>query len=169
MSWTKLSDDFGDHCAGLSDAAFRTHVEALVWTMRRETGGYINARDVRRFGESVHVDMAVTELVNCGWWSIENDGYRVNHHMEHQPEPDVIAARRHLAAERQRRKRRKAAGVTEDKSQRDVTRDNPRDPGRDGSGRDGVTTAVREELDEDACEWCADRGCPQCDPSEVSA
>jgi len=141
MTWTKLSDDFGDQCASLSDAAFRTHVEALIWTMRRETGGYLSTRDVTRLAESLHSDMAAAELVQAGYWSIENDGYRVVHHMEHQPEIEVIAARRRNDAERQRRKRYKAARVEngEQSSRRDTRRDDPRDPGRVGSGREKRT------------------------------
>lgn len=90
MTWTKLSDDFGDSCAGLSDAAFRSHVEALIWTMRREGGGYIASRDVKRFAESPHAEMAVAELVACGWWSIEG---------------------RQLNADRQKKHRLKKAGI----------------------------------------------------------
>ena len=49
--WLKLSDDFGDDCARLklSDAAFRTLVESLLWAMRRENGGSIDNIDIRRF------------------------------------------------------------------------------------------------------------------------
>ena len=115
MTWTKLSDDYADDCARvtLSDAAFRTHTEGLIWTMRRETGGYIEAREVKRFAESPHAEMAVAELVALGWWVIDGQGYRIEHHMEHQPEPDVIEARRKLSAERQKRHRRKKAGLAE--------------------------------------------------------
>lgn len=111
MTWTKLSDDFTDSCATLSDAGFRTHVEGLIWTMRRETGGFLTARDVRRLAESPHAEMAVSELVACGWWSIDGQGYRINHHMEHQPEPDLIAKRREDTNERVKRHRRKKAGL----------------------------------------------------------
>jgi hypothetical protein len=145
MTWTKLSDDFTDQCADLSDAAFRTHVEALVWTMRRETGGYLTMRDVRRMAESPHAEMAVEELVNVGWWSVERQGYRINHHMEHQPEPDVIEARRNLAAERQKRHRRKKAGLSqgsESSSSLGASPDPTRpDPGHasNHASRNGVT------------------------------
>jgi len=168
MTWAKLSDTYGDECSTLSDAAFRTHTEAIVWTMRREAGGYFDAREVKRFGESPHVDMAVAELVACGWWSIEGQGYRVNHHMEHQPEPEIVQKRRADAAERQRRKRYKAAKlpVPEAQSRRDNPRDSdsddPRDPGRDGSGRDGVNPAGTREQQTD-CDRCSGRGCPQCE------
>ncbi|MGC7224587.1 hypothetical protein RBA13_22790, partial [Mycobacteroides abscessus subsp. massiliense] len=35
MTWTKLSDDYGDDCWRLSDAAFRTHTEGLCWSNRK--------------------------------------------------------------------------------------------------------------------------------------
>lgn len=133
MTWTKLSDDFADQCRDLSDAAFRTHVEGLLWTMRRETGGWLDERDIRRFAETFEPDDAVKELVAHGWWSEEDHGYRIVHHMEHQPEPEVLAARRDLAALRQQRWRAKKTGQLRDMSTRDETRYS----GRDGSGRDG--------------------------------
>lgn len=114
MTWTKLSDDYGDECRDLSDAAFRTHTEALIWTMRRETGGYIEARDVRRFAESPHAEMSVDELIAVGWWSVERQGYLIRHHMEHQPEPDLIAKRRADTAERVKKHRRRKAGLSEE-------------------------------------------------------
>lgn len=137
MTWTKLSDDFSDQCRDLTDAAFRTHVEGLLWTMRRETGGQISHRDLLRFAECADPETAVAELVAVGWWSTTPGGWQIQHHMEHQPEPDVIDARRRLAAERQRRKRRRYAKVDRQPSSRDDPRDDPRDPGRVGTGRDG--------------------------------
>jgi hypothetical protein len=115
MSWVKLSDDFADDCArhGLSDAAVRTHMEGLLWTMRRETGGDVLAREVRRFAETPNPAAAIAELVTVGFWEKTEGGYLIVHHMEHQPEPDVIAQRRANAAERQRRWRRKLAGLDE--------------------------------------------------------
>lgn len=159
MTWTKLSDDYADQCADLTDAAFRTHTEALVWTMRRESGGYLSSRDVRRLAESPHAEMAVQELVACGWWSVDAQGYRINHHMEHQPEPDLIAKRREMTAERVKKHRRKKAGLEEDPSPLSASRPDPTRPDPGNAFRNAVT----------ACEWCEDRGCPQCDPSEVSA
>ncbi|TCO22356.1 hypothetical protein EV652_110342 [Kribbella steppae] len=151
MTWTKLSDDFGDQVAGLSDAAFRTHVEALVWTMRRCTGGMLTDRDVRRFAESPDADAGVKELVALGYWTEEDTGYRIRHHMEHQPEPDLVERRRGQAAERQRRKRRRDAGLVESHpSRRDSLSDDTRYPGRDGSGRDGLATTTTGELGNDA-------------------
>jgi hypothetical protein len=111
MTWTKLSDDFADDCArvGLSDAAMRTHVEGLLWTMRRETGGRLDALDIRRCVETANAAAAIAELLAVGFWEQIQGGYLIRHHMEHQPEPDLVAKRRENDAERQRRKRRKQA------------------------------------------------------------
>lgn len=137
MTWTKLSDDFSDECRDLTDAAFRTHVEALIWTMRRETGGYVTPRDVQRFAESPHAEHSVDELVACGWWTIERQGYLIRHHMEHQPEPDLIAKRRSDTAERVRKHRRKKAGL--DSAAVDAPRPVPTRPVPGNASRNSVT------------------------------
>ncbi len=118
MTWLKISDDFGDDCArgGLSDSAFRTHVEGLIWTMRRETGGQLSERDVARFAESTQAPAAVRELCDTGFWQRTPDGYQLRHAMEHQPDPEVLSARREATARRVTRHRRKAAGLTDDVS-----------------------------------------------------
>ncbi len=115
MTWLKLSDDYADELArfDLSDAAFRTHTEALGWVMRRETGGEITERDVLRFAESTHAVAAIRELCDLGLWQRIPGGYVVRHHMEHQTEPAVLAARRASDAVRQRRVRHKKAGLTD--------------------------------------------------------
>lgn len=156
MTWTKLSDDFAVDARVLSDAAFRTHVEGLLWAMARETGGYVDGRDVKRFAETDQRDDAVQELVDHGFWRRVPDGFQIAHHMQHQPEPEVLAARRASDAERQARRRRKAAGLADPTplvSRRDSPRDDPRDPGRVGSGRDG--TGAREQEDHNNSRWAA--------------
>lgn len=111
VTWLKLSDDYHDQCASLSDAAYRTHTEALGWAMRRETGGFISERDIRRFAESESSTDAVKELLDRGFWEPAAGGYRIKHHMEHQPEPEVIAKRRENTARRVRRNRKRQAGL----------------------------------------------------------
>ncbi len=169
--WTKVSDDYGDQCArlGLSDAAFRTHLEALLWTMRRESGGNIEERDVRRFAESPLVDAAVQELVDLGCWTKTQEGFRLNLHMEHQIEPEVIARRRESAAIRQRRKRRKDAGLQDQghashRDERgDPPGDNPRDSGRDWTGLDGAGRAQLEKgYQVNDCPKCSECGMDPC-------
>jgi type II secretory pathway component HofQ len=114
MGWLQLSDDCGDECRNLSDAAFRTHIEGLLWAMRRENGGRFPKRELCRFAETSDPDKAVTELVSAGWWLDLIEDYRVVHDMQYQTEPKVLAKRRAATAERTRRWRRKAAGLPED-------------------------------------------------------
>ena len=114
MTWLKLPDDFDDSCDELSDAAYRTHVNGLLYVMRRETGGRFPKRKLRLFAGTTDPDAAVLELLACGFWLDNTEDYEVAHGMEHQPEPEVLAKRRADAADRQRRKRRRDAGLPED-------------------------------------------------------
>lgn len=145
MTWTKLGDEFPADARDLSDAAFRTHVEALCWSNSRRLDLLIPKREVRRFTETTDPDTAVEELVATGWWQDCADaGWYVGcRFAEWQLERSVIEHRNKLHADRQRRYRMHRAGdhrqckdptacVT-----RHETRDETNHPGRDGSGRDG--------------------------------
>lgn len=97
MVWAKFSDDFPDRCANaeLTDAAFRTHMEGVIWCCRRENGGQVTDRDVRRFAETdAEPEMAVKELLTKGFWTKTPVGYLVVEGMEDNPEPEVLRARR---------------------------------------------------------------------------
>lgn len=151
MTWLKLSDDYSDRTEYLGDAAFRLHTDALVAIMKREQGPHLTYAKVRR---STNVqgalNDALAELVGCGFWLERDGGYVVMEHMEHQPEPDVIAARRAAEAERQRRSRRKKAGLQpEPLSRRDDMRDDARDfgSGRVGTGRNGENSLAGADVE----------------------
>jgi hypothetical protein len=104
MTYTKLGAEFSDDAANadLSDAAFRTHVEAIQWLFTVERMDcHVPARLVRRFAGSPHGEMAVTELVNLGWWRVEQQGYDVIHHA------DVV--RGGIVAQQKKRERDKKA------------------------------------------------------------
>lgn len=77
MRWTKLSDDFTGDCWTLSDAAFRTHVEGLIWSNYRLTDLRLDKDDMRRWAK--HPD-AAGELVAVGWWRDDGDAYVIIHH-----------------------------------------------------------------------------------------
>jgi len=158
VTWTKLSDDFPEQCRDLSSDAFRVHVEALIWVMRRETGGVLTARDLRRALEVDDYGPAVAELMAAGLWVVIPEGYRIVHHMEHQPEPEVIAKRREATADRVRRKRLKDAGIDPDTGEALP----PRTPRKQGGKStetaaadtsngvtDGVTTCVTTRVTRD--------------------
>ena len=83
MTWTKTGSEFPDDAFNveLSDAAYRTHHEAITYLFKLErTDCFIRTNEVHRFAGSPHAEMAVIELVNNGWWSIKGQGYEVAHH-----------------------------------------------------------------------------------------
>ncbi len=89
MTWTKLSDDFGDDCWTLSDAAFRLHVEALCWSNRKLLDLRIPVDDLRRFAKRPEL---VSELLGTGYWTQNGDHYVIRHHAQYQrSREDVVA------------------------------------------------------------------------------
>lgn len=102
MTWTKLGAEFWDDCANadLSDAAARTHAEAIGWVYRIErTDLRIPKHLVRRFAGSPCWDGAVADLVLAGFWQDCGDAYVLVHHA------GVIRAS--IAAQRSKRERDK--------------------------------------------------------------
>jgi hypothetical protein len=77
MTWTKLGDEFGDEACGLTDAEFRTHVEALLWSNKRLLDLRIPKRDVKRFAESPDAEQAIKGLAAKGWWEDCGDAWFV--------------------------------------------------------------------------------------------
>lgn len=153
MTWTKLGDEFSDETQDLSDAAFRTHVEALCWSNRRLLDLLIPKRSLKRFAETEDPETAAKELVEAGWWQDTGDAWFIGcRFAEWQLERTVIEHRRTKSAETSRRHRLHKAGdhslCSPDRCPdlRDVSREKSRHvspgTGRDGSGR------VREALEE---------------------
>jgi hypothetical protein len=141
MTWTRLSDDFADSPAvlGLSDAAFRCHVTALIWSNRQLTDGLIPIRAVHLFAASAE---PVTELIAAGLWSANDDGYQLD--WTAQESAETVRDRTSANAERNRRYRergrRHAAGdhsmcdrCAALRASADASRDASRDTTRDAS------------------------------------
>ena len=147
MTWTKLGDEFPAAARRLTDAEYRTHVEALCWSNLRLLDLYVPKDDVRRFAESPDAAAAVDGLLAKGWWEDRDDDWYIGIHFpEWQEERVVVDKRREDAAQRKRRSRLHKAGdhsmcipggacpnVTRDKT-RDKTRDGTRRRGRVGTG-----------------------------------
>src|SRR5918998_2982553 len=71
MTWCKFGTEFFDDLAnaGLSDAAVRTHAEAISWIYRVEqTDLRIPKHLVRRFAGSEAWEVAVKDLVAAEFW-----------------------------------------------------------------------------------------------------
>lgn len=111
MTWVKLSDSFADECEELSSDAYRLHVDGLCFSMQKETGGHITPVQLRKATGAKNPKRAVKELVEKGFWRDTESGWAIDHHMQHQPSVDEIAARRANDALRQRNWRRYKQGL----------------------------------------------------------
>lgn len=104
MTWAKYSTEFSDEIAnaGLTDAAYRTHSEAIAWIYRLEdTTLRIPKHLIRRFAGSDYYETAAKELADTGFWRDRGDVWEIIHHA------DVI--RQSIQAQRQKRDRDKRA------------------------------------------------------------
>lgn len=159
MTWTRISDDFYDDDAinELSDAAFRLHVYALVWSNKQLTDGLISKTRVRRLIPDGDIDKSLTELILTGLWAdLGDDQFQID--WSQQEAAEDVRDRQEANARRNREyRKRKAAHADGDHSlcdprhcpalrkpkrdaARDASRDNPRPvpSQREGQG----TTAV---------------------------
>src|SRR4051812_17547972 len=95
MTWTKLGDEFPDEARDLSDAAFRTHVEALCWSNRRGLDLNIPKRDLKRFAETNQPERAVEDLLRAGWWEDSGEDWSIGSQFpDWQLDAAVVAQRR---------------------------------------------------------------------------
>lgn len=170
MTWTKLGDEFSDECAnaGISDAAYRTHVEAIAWVYRVERMDCrIPKHLIRRFAGSDHYEAAVKDLVALEWWTDATDHYEITHH------GDVIRASitaqqkrrvKEKEASRRYRKRQQEARVMDDVMD-DVTDDADRQTDRHAFEGEQFRT---EHVNTQTGEVTGSKVCPTCrDPFET--
>jgi hypothetical protein len=90
MTWTKLGDEFSDESWRLSDAAWRLHVEGLIWSNRKLLDLRLPKDEMNRWAKRPE---AAPELLAIGWWTDEGDYYRIHHHGVHQPTAEEAIAR----------------------------------------------------------------------------
>jgi hypothetical protein len=85
VTWTKLGDEYSDEVAhaGLSDAAYRTHTEAIGWLYRIEDMRLCIPKSVvRRFAGSPDHELGIKDLAAAGYWRDRGDAWEVIHHAE---------------------------------------------------------------------------------------
>jgi hypothetical protein len=102
--WLRLDYGFPEHrkIIGLSDAAFRAHVEAMAWSGRAGTNGHIPAAAAARYAKPA----TCRALVDAGAWDALPDGsYTIHDWGDYQPPTDPTERARWFNAERQRRHR----------------------------------------------------------------
>jgi hypothetical protein len=143
MTWPKFGSEFPAQCAeaDLSDAAVRTHVEAICYLYEVESKSLeIRKLRMRTIALSPDWEAAIVELLAKGFWLETTAGYRVVHHA------DVV--RQSLAAQQNKRERdkksqqnKRARDKQDDHVSADVSDDVIPDTGRQ---TDKQTDAYRE-------------------------
>jgi hypothetical protein len=93
MGWLRVDDAFTDHpkIAGLSDRAFRAHVEGLVYCARYLTDGQVP----KAKGPTPRV---ASELERAGLWSSTKRGWVIHDFLDYNPSRSDTLARREARA-----------------------------------------------------------------------
>jgi hypothetical protein len=107
MTWVKIDDSFPDHpkVIGLSDKAFRVHIEGLCYCGRFLTDGFIPMAVAARF---VDDDMRIlAELSEAGLWreKLERNGFEIHDYLEHQSSKSEVTEKKESTRERAKRYR----------------------------------------------------------------
>jgi Recombination endonuclease VII len=111
VTQTRLGENFPYEARGLTDAEFRTHVEALVWSNWRGLDLLIPKCDLRRLAYSPDAETAVAGLIAKGWWADRGDCWYVGLRFpEWQIERAAVEQRREAGALYSRRHRMHKAG-----------------------------------------------------------
>jgi hypothetical protein len=115
LSWTKFGDEYPAEARELTDAEWRTHAEALMWSNSpRLLDLRIPKKDVRRFAETsspLSIDEITAGLVAKKWWRDDGDEWYIGLvHPEWQREAAEVRSEQAKAAARSKRHRRHKAG-----------------------------------------------------------
>lgn len=117
MGWVRLDDNFADHpkVIALSDTAFRLYIEALCYSNRQLTDGFIPMAVYLKLSKNDDADY----LIEAGLWesvhrtitdSSVTTGYQIRSYTEYQPTREKVEEKREQAKERLRRYREKQTG-----------------------------------------------------------
>lgn len=120
MGWVRLDDNFADHpkVIALSDSAFRLYIEALCYSNRQLTDGFIPNAVYLKLSKDDEADY----LIDAGLWEQVNGnvispelttGYQIRSYTEYQPTREKVEEKREQAKERLRRYREKHGNANE--------------------------------------------------------
>jgi hypothetical protein len=85
LTWAKYGGEYSDEIAhaGLSDAAYRTHTEAIGYVYRVEDLKLrIPKHVIRRFAGSENYELAIKELGEAGFWRDRGQHWEIVHHAD---------------------------------------------------------------------------------------
>jgi hypothetical protein len=122
----KFDDQFPIHrkVHGLTDAAFRLHVEAIFWCARNLTDGFIAQADLASVSRYRRPEGYVTELVDRGAWDVAVGGWRIHDFLVWQDSRDKV-----LRVREQRRKAGSTGGLRSGESRRSKPTAKPKQVG----------------------------------------
>jgi hypothetical protein len=120
MGWVRLDDNFADHpkVIALSDSAFRLYIEALCYSNRQLTDGFIPNAVYLKLSRDDEADY----LIDAGLWEEVHGnvispelttGYAIRSYTEYQPTREKVEEKREQAKERLRRYREKHGNANE--------------------------------------------------------
>lgn len=140
MSWIKIDNSFPDHpkVVGLSDAAFRAHIQGLCYCGRFLTDGFIPSVYMSRIG----TPKAIAELVKIGLWKSASDGFQIHDYLSHQTSKNEVEKKREQLRESQKRYRKKKSASAEEPEDQEFTEWED----QDNAVTNSVTNAVSNEL-----------------------
>ena len=109
----KFDDQFPIHrkVHGLTDAAFRLHVEAIFWCARNLTDGFIAQADLASVSRYRRPEGYVAELVDRGAWDIADGGWQIHDYLDWQQSRSKV-----LHVREQRRQAGQRGGIASGES-----------------------------------------------------
>jgi hypothetical protein len=127
MTWIRIDDNFPDHpkIIGLSNHAFRTHIQGLCYCGRFLTDGFIPFAAINSMITEPE-NKPTDELESAGLWIRDNKGFHILNYQEYQStkaEVEVIKARNRERTQKWREKHKGDNNVTgnKQKSNSEVT------------------------------------------------
>ena len=108
MTWIKIDDSFPDHpkIIGLTDKAFRTHIQGLCYCGRFLTDGFIPFVAVQLMATNPETK-PTDELEAKGLWLRNDKGFLIVNYLEHQTSKRQVEDKREANRERVNRYRKK--------------------------------------------------------------
>lgn len=96
MTWTKAPDDYPDRLLELSDAAYRLHHAATVYSNRMGLDGRIPRARIALIPVPPRArrPKVIAELVGAGLWTEHADGVTILDFLEHQPSAEEVSLQR---------------------------------------------------------------------------
>lgn len=125
MGWARFDDNAPEdpRVDGMSDGAFRLWFNAICYSNRNLTDGYVpNARIPRLTPRYKPAHKA--ELIDAGAWHKEQDGIRIHGYLDYQPSAAQVHEQRQYEREKKAQQRAKGANTpraTNGKYKRDDT------------------------------------------------